>query len=55
MTLKEVAQLIHSCNSSKNIKVLPGINSKLGFLNDIFLIILSTSNPSSKMSFILFL
>ena len=46
---KDVAQLMHDCSSSKKINVFPGINSKLGLINVIFFIIVSTSNPFSKI------
>ncbi len=44
-----VAQLGQSCNSSKNIKVEPGSKCHSGSRRDIFLIIESTSKPSSNI------
>ena len=46
---KEVIPLGHNCISSKKINVLPSSKLILGFSKDIFLIILSTSYPLSKI------
>lgn len=47
--LSDVAAFIQSCISSKKIRVSPGTNWKLGLIRDIFLIIVLTSKPLSKI------